>query len=144
MVTNSLGQCGPDLLQFLWNLTDHYAQKMFGFSLPVFLLTSTTKANHCSTECRVRMHEPRATPRHIHALAQTTTHYTIWESCLWNCAYRLYFYEFDFLCSLPYLQPAMRRQKWTVTASMLFVDVPTAQTNNVGWVDSRCNALHLQ
>ena len=38
----------------------------------------------------------------------------------------------------------MRRQKWTVTASMLFVDVPTAQTNNVGWVDSRCNALHLQ
>ena len=33
MVTNSLGQCGQDLLQILWNLTDHYAQTMFGFSL---------------------------------------------------------------------------------------------------------------
>ena len=33
MVTNSLGQCGQDLLQFLWNLADHYAQTMFGFSL---------------------------------------------------------------------------------------------------------------
>ena len=32
MVTNSLGQCGPDLLQFLWNFSDHYAQSMFGFS----------------------------------------------------------------------------------------------------------------
>ena len=33
MVTNSLGQCGQDLLQFLWNLADHCAQTMFGFSL---------------------------------------------------------------------------------------------------------------
>ena len=33
MVTNSLGQCGQDLLQFLWNLADHYAQTMLGFSL---------------------------------------------------------------------------------------------------------------
>ena len=35
LVTNSLGQCrlGVDLLQFLWNLADHYAQAMFGFSL---------------------------------------------------------------------------------------------------------------
>ena len=32
MVTNSLGQYGQDLRQFLWNLADHYAQTMFGFS----------------------------------------------------------------------------------------------------------------
>ena len=33
MVTNSLGLCGQDILQFLWNLADHYAHTMFRFSL---------------------------------------------------------------------------------------------------------------
>ena len=33
MVTNSLGQYGPDRLQFLWNLADLYAQTMSRFSL---------------------------------------------------------------------------------------------------------------
>ena len=33
MVTNSFGQCCTDLLPFIWNLADHYAQTMFGFSL---------------------------------------------------------------------------------------------------------------
>ena len=53
MVTKSLGQCGQDLLQFLWNLADHYAQKMLGFSLdentvtPLSLAPSTQHAgNH--------------------------------------------------------------------------------------------------
>ena len=43
MLTNSLGQCGPELLQFLWNLADHYAQTMFWFSvdenIPQYSLT---------------------------------------------------------------------------------------------------------
>ena len=46
MVTNSLGQCGPDLLQFLWNLADHYAQTMFGFSLD----ENTTQSSTPSTQ----------------------------------------------------------------------------------------------
>ena len=33
MVTKSWGQCGPDLLQFLRNLADHFAPAIFGFSL---------------------------------------------------------------------------------------------------------------
>ena len=33
MVTNSFGQCGTDILPFIWNLADHYAQIMFRFSL---------------------------------------------------------------------------------------------------------------
>ena len=32
MVANSLGQCGPDLLQFIWNLADHDAKLNQGFS----------------------------------------------------------------------------------------------------------------
>ena len=52
MVTNSLGQCGPDLLQFLWNLADHYAQTMFGISLdentPQFSAPSTQHAANYS------------------------------------------------------------------------------------------------
>ena len=44
MVTNSLGQCGQDLLQFLWNLADHYAQTMFGFSLDENTTQSSTQS----------------------------------------------------------------------------------------------------
>mmetsp|Transcript_52383 Transcript_52383/g.109281 ORF Transcript_52383/g.109281 Transcript_52383/m.109281 type:complete len:515 (-) Transcript_52383:93-1637(-) len=32
MVANTLGQCGPDLLQFLWTLADHHAKLNLGFS----------------------------------------------------------------------------------------------------------------
>ena len=37
MVANSLGQCRQDLLQFLWNLADHYAQTMLGFWMKILL-----------------------------------------------------------------------------------------------------------
>jgi hypothetical protein len=33
MAANSLGQCGPDCLQFLWLAADHAAQIQYGFSL---------------------------------------------------------------------------------------------------------------
>ena len=33
MVANSLGQCGPDCLKFLWITADHAAQTQYGFSL---------------------------------------------------------------------------------------------------------------
>ncbi len=33
MVANTLGQCGPDLLHFLWNLADHHARLNLGFSI---------------------------------------------------------------------------------------------------------------
>ena len=33
MVANSLGQCGPDSLKFLWLTADHAAQTKYGFSL---------------------------------------------------------------------------------------------------------------
>jgi hypothetical protein len=33
MVANTLGQCGPDLLQFLWNLADHHTRLNLGFSI---------------------------------------------------------------------------------------------------------------
>ena len=33
VVISSLELCGPDLLHFLWNLADHSAQTIFGFSL---------------------------------------------------------------------------------------------------------------
>ena len=32
MVANSLGQCGPDLLQLIWNLADHDTKLNQGFS----------------------------------------------------------------------------------------------------------------
>ena len=33
MLANTLGQCGPDLLQFIWTLADHNAQLHLGFSV---------------------------------------------------------------------------------------------------------------
>ncbi len=33
IVANTLGQCGPDTLQYLWNLADHEAKNTFGFTL---------------------------------------------------------------------------------------------------------------
>ena len=33
MVANTLGQCGPDCLGFLWLMADHAAQTQYGFSL---------------------------------------------------------------------------------------------------------------
>ena len=33
MVANSLGQCGPDCLEFLWLTAEHAAQTQFGFGL---------------------------------------------------------------------------------------------------------------
>ena len=32
MICNTLGQCGPDMLQFLWNLADRSARHHFGFN----------------------------------------------------------------------------------------------------------------
>jgi hypothetical protein len=32
MVANTLGQCGPDLVQFFWNLADHHTKLNLGFS----------------------------------------------------------------------------------------------------------------
>ena len=32
MICDTLGQCGPDMLQFLWNLADRSAKHHFGFN----------------------------------------------------------------------------------------------------------------
>ena len=32
MICNTLGQCGPDMLQFVWNLADRLARHHFGFN----------------------------------------------------------------------------------------------------------------
>ena len=53
MVANSVGQCGQDLLQFLWNLADHYAQTMFaGFSLDENTSQSSAQSTQHAANCR--------------------------------------------------------------------------------------------
>ena len=52
MITNSLGQCGPDLLQFIWNIADHYAQKMLGFSRDENTPRSSSPATHQAANYR--------------------------------------------------------------------------------------------
>ncbi len=44
MVANTLGQCGPDLLQFLWNLADHHARLNLGFSIETTSNLSTQQS----------------------------------------------------------------------------------------------------
>ncbi len=41
MVANTLGQFGPYLLQFLWNLADHHAQLTYGFSIDTAMHLAT-------------------------------------------------------------------------------------------------------
>ena len=55
VVKNSLGQCGPDLLQLFWNIADHYTQTMFGFSL----VENTPKSSAPSTQQAANYHELR-------------------------------------------------------------------------------------
>ena len=45
IVATSLGQCGPDTLQFLWNLADHQSQTTFGFTINTQINTAFSPPN---------------------------------------------------------------------------------------------------
>ena len=59
MVANSLGQCGPDLLQFLWTLADHHAKLNLGFSLETAHNLSTQQDSDYRRLRGLKYHENR-------------------------------------------------------------------------------------
>jgi hypothetical protein len=50
IVANTLGQFGPDTLQFLWNLADHEAKNTFGFTLDSPVTDNLSQTSPPSTQ----------------------------------------------------------------------------------------------
>ena len=78
MITNYLGQFGPDLLQFLWNLAEHCAQTMSGFYLDEYPQSSAPTTQQTSKYRKVRgqkYNENRQ--KNAHLLRHNNSH-------LWN------------------------------------------------------------
>jgi hypothetical protein len=59
MVANTLGQCGPDLLQFLWNLADHHTRLNLGFSIETTNNLSTQQSMDYRKLRGLKYHENR-------------------------------------------------------------------------------------
>ncbi len=64
MVANTLGQFGPNLLQFLWNLADHHAQLTYGLSIDTAVHLSTEQEMDYRKLRGLKCHENRA-PSHM-------------------------------------------------------------------------------
>ena len=59
MVANTLGQCGPDLLQFLWILADHHAQLNMGLPTEMEASLSTQQESDYRKIRGLKYHENR-------------------------------------------------------------------------------------
>jgi hypothetical protein len=87
MVANTLGQCGPDLLQFLWTLADHHAQLNLGFSIET--------AQHLSTQQDTDYRRLRGLKYHENRLRLLTFIFEAVTS-------RIYGATFDLTCTREY------------------------------------------
>jgi hypothetical protein len=59
MVATTLGQFGPDLLHFLWNLADHHAKLTCGFNIGTAVTTSNEQAMDYRKLRGLKYHENR-------------------------------------------------------------------------------------